>query len=43
MREIQGIEFHIGSKEELLPGFSNDFPYIASRAELDQYIRCFVP
>ena len=43
MRTIQSIEFCAGSKEELLPHFSEDFPYIASRAELDKYIGHFVP
>ena len=37
MKNIHNIEFYNGSKEELLPGFANDFPYIASRAELDNY------
>ena len=35
MKNIHSIEFYTGSKEELLPGFEKDFPYIASRAELD--------
>lgn len=43
MINIQGIEFYTGSKEELLPNFENDFPYIASRAELDKYIGHYVP
>lgn len=43
MKNIQSIEFYTGSKEELLPGFSNDFPYIASRSELDKYIGRRVP
>ncbi len=43
MKSVQKIEFHAGSKEELLPGFESDFPYIASRAELDKYIGCCVP
>jgi AraC-like DNA-binding protein len=38
LKNISNIEFHIGSKEELLPDFASDFPYIASRAELDKYI-----
>ena len=33
----------MGSREESLPGFSSDFPYIASRAELDKYPGQFVP
>lgn len=43
MRNISNIEFHAGSKEELLPDFKSDFQYIASHAELDKYIGCFVP
>ena len=30
--------FYTGSREEALPDFADDFPYIASRAELDKYI-----
>ncbi len=43
MKNIHSIEFYTGSKEELLPDFEKDFPYIASRAELDKYIGRFVP
>ncbi len=43
MRTIQGIEFYNGSREELLPGFSADFPYISTRAELGEYTQQFVP
>lgn len=43
MKNIHNIEFYNGTKEELLPGFEKDFPYIASRAELDKYIECYVP
>ncbi len=43
MKNIQNIEFHTGSKEELLPDFENEFPYIASRAYLDKYISRSVP
>ena len=43
MKNIHSIEFYTGSKEELLPGFEKDFPYIASRAELDKYIGHYVP
>ena len=43
MKNIHSIEFYTGSKEELLPGFEKDFPYIASRAELDKYIGGYVP
>ncbi len=43
MKNIRGIEFHTGSREELLPDFISDFPYIASRVELDKYEGRFVP
>lgn len=43
MNAIRSIAFHPGSREELLPGFAPDFPYIATRAELDQYAGHFVP
>lgn len=43
MKNIQNIKFHTGSKEELLPGFADDFPYIASRADIDKHIGHFVP
>ncbi len=36
MRYIQNIELG-GNSEELLPGFSPDFPYISTCAELDRY------
>lgn len=37
MKNIQKLEFYAESKEELLPDFEPEFPYIASNAELDQY------
>lgn len=43
MRNIQGIELVHETREELLPGFSPDFPYIATCAELDKYADPFVP
>jgi hypothetical protein len=43
MKNVNRIQFYVGSKEEVLPGFSGDFPYIASRAELDKYMGRFVP
>lgn len=43
MKNIYNIEFYTGSREELLPGFVNDFPYIASRVELDKYTGRYVP
>ena len=43
MKNIQSIQLIEGSNEELLPGFSPDFPYIASRALLDRYIESAVP
>ena len=43
MKNIQSIELNDSSKEELLPGFSPDFPYIATCAELDKYLEPIVP
>lgn len=43
MKNISTIEFHTGSKEELLPNFASDFPYIASRVAFDKYMGSFVP
>ena len=43
MKNTHSIEFYAGSKEELLPDFEKDFPYISSRAELDKYIGRYVP
>lgn len=43
MKNVHKIEFHNGSKEELLPDMSPDFPYITSKAELDKFIGRFVP
>lgn len=37
MRQITDIKLKENSKEELLPDFSPDFPYTASRAFLDRY------
>lgn len=43
MQIIRSIEFHSDSKEELLPGYSQEFPYIASQAEIDRHPHRFVP
>ena len=43
MQNVRSIQIHEESKEELLPGFLPDFPYIASWAELDKYADPFVP
>ncbi|MBQ7091513.1 MAG: helix-turn-helix domain-containing protein [Clostridia bacterium] len=43
MKTIQSLELKRGSKEEQLPGFTPDFPYIASYAELDKFIGACVP
>lgn len=43
MKEIRAIRFHTGSREELLPDFAPDFPYICTRAEIDRYAGGFVP
>lgn len=43
MKDIQDLIFKENSREELLPGFSTDFPYISSRAHIDNYIGATVP
>ena len=43
MKTIRSLEFQTGSKEEKLPYATPDFPYLASRAELDYYGESFVP
>lgn len=43
MKMIQGIQLVAGSNEELLPDFLPDFPYIATRAEVDKYINPVIP
>lgn len=43
MRNIRGLEMNESSREELLPGFSADFPYISTCAELDRYMEPLVP
>lgn len=43
MKIVQKLAFHPGSREELLPDFESDFPYIASSAQLDQYAGRCVP
>ena len=43
MKSIQGIQLVEGSNEELLPGFSQDFPYIATCAELYKYLNPEIP
>lgn len=43
MQNVSHIEFYTETKEERLPGYAPDFPYIASCARLDQYRDGFVP
>ena len=43
MKNIQTIKINEGTNEERLPDFGMDFPYIASRAELDKYYEATVP
>ena len=43
MRITLRLEFQAGSKEEKLPYAAEDFPYVASRAELDYYRESSVP
>lgn len=43
MKNIQGIELNEDNREELLPGFTPEFPYIATCARLDKYLNSVVP
>lgn len=43
MHIIDRIELKPDTKEELLPSFSYDFPYIASRVELDKSPEYYIP
>lgn len=43
MKSIHSVEFYTGSREELLPDFANDFPYISSKVELDKAAGHFAP
>lgn len=43
MQNIQKLEVNENSREEILPGFAPEFPYIATFCELDKYIEPFVP
>lgn len=43
MKNVQGIELKKESREEHLPDFNADFPYIASYVELDKFIEGYVP
>lgn len=43
MKHISSIEVNDSSKEEILPGFTPEFPYIATYAELDKYLEPFTP
>jgi len=43
VKDIHSIKFQNGTKEELLPDITPDFPYIASHVEMDKYAEPFVP
>ena len=43
MKRVCRLSFQNGSKEEILPDFSDDFPYLASRAEIHRYPGRSVP
>ena len=43
MRKIHRIEFKNDQKEELLPGYSPDFPYIASLVDTDHMVSQLTP
>lgn len=37
MKDIRELKLHAGSKEEILPDFAAEFPYIVSRVEMDYH------
>ena len=43
MLYIQGIELDPASREEMLPGFDPEFPYISTCAQLDRYPHPAIP
>lgn len=43
MKKIQNVELRCGSREEILPDFVPEFPYIASFVEMDRHTGNFVP
>lgn len=43
MEEVRGLQYRTGSKEELLSGMTVDFPYIATRAELNHFADSVAP
>lgn len=43
MEHLQGIELNERSREEILPNYSPDFPYISTCAELDRYMEPVIP
>lgn len=43
MKTIRTISFHSDSREELLPDFAGNFPYLSSRAEIDKHPGRVVP
>ena len=43
MKYLQSLEMNEHNKEEILPDFASDFPYISTCAELDKYIESMVP
>ena len=43
MKYLQSIEIQEHNKEEVLPGFTQDFPYLATCAELDYYVGAQTP
>lgn len=43
MKRIQGVQLMEGSNEEMLPGFTPEFPYIASCVDLYPNITAPIP
>ena len=43
MKTITADIIHETDRQEELPGYSEDYPYIITRAEIDKYPRQYVP
>lgn len=43
MRKITSIEIHPDNSQEIIPNFTDEFPYRCSRAEINRYSGKFVP
>lgn len=43
MKNISDSKLHIENKEEELPGYTSQFPYLMSCMDFDEYPGCFIP